>query len=165
MPTGGFALITWLDSHITLCFTFLIPCIPIFLIYNSLILPHVNYCILAWGHTCDRIIKLQKRAIRLINLTSYNAHTEPLLKKLNLLKVTDILQLKALTFYYKYKKNQLPKYFENFFTVVPDTHSYDTRLLCLTPTLTIPDTGTLPVMSNPFAAPPKIVFGITFHSY
>ncbi len=30
------------------------------LIYNSLILSHLNFCILAWGYKCDRIIKLQK---------------------------------------------------------------------------------------------------------
>ena len=31
-------------------------------IYNSLILPHNNYCILAWGHDSNRILKLQKKS-------------------------------------------------------------------------------------------------------
>ena len=34
-------------------------------LYNTLLLPHINYCILSWGYKCDRITKIQKRAIRL----------------------------------------------------------------------------------------------------
>ena len=30
-------------------------------IYNSLIMPHINYCILLWGHANKRIFKLQKK--------------------------------------------------------------------------------------------------------
>ena len=32
-------------------------------IYNTLVLPHINYCILSWGSQIDRIHLLQKRAI------------------------------------------------------------------------------------------------------
>ena len=31
--------------------------------YNSLILPHINYCIMAWGYQSDRIFKLQKEQL------------------------------------------------------------------------------------------------------
>ncbi len=50
------------------------------LIYNSLILSHLNFCILAWGYKCDRIIKLQKKIVRILSLSKYNAHTDPLFK-------------------------------------------------------------------------------------
>ncbi len=33
-----------------------------FLIYNSLILSHLNFGILAWGYQCERITKLQKKS-------------------------------------------------------------------------------------------------------
>ncbi len=33
------------------------------LIYNSLIVSHLNFCILAWGYQCDIVIKLQKKVI------------------------------------------------------------------------------------------------------
>ena len=36
------------------------------LLYNSLILPHLNYCLSAWGFNCMRIFKLQKKAFRII---------------------------------------------------------------------------------------------------
>ncbi len=72
-------------------------------IYNSLILSHVNYCILAWGHRCERITELQKRIVRILSLSKYNAHTEPIFKTLKLPKVIDILNLQELKFYYKYE--------------------------------------------------------------
>ncbi len=31
------------------------------LIYNALVLSHINLCITVWGYQCERIIKLQKR--------------------------------------------------------------------------------------------------------
>ena len=42
-----------------------IPLIVRILLYNTLILPHFNYCITAWGYQCDRIIKLQKKQLGL----------------------------------------------------------------------------------------------------
>ena len=45
------------------------------ILYNSLILPHLNYGIMTWGNKCDRINKLQKKAIRIVSLSKYNAHT------------------------------------------------------------------------------------------
>ena len=59
-------------------------------LYCSLILPHLNYGSLAWGFDANRIFKLQKRALRCITNSKFNAHTEPLFKQLNLLKIDDI---------------------------------------------------------------------------
>ena len=50
------------------------------MLYNSLLLPQLNYCILAWGHNCKRLIKLQKKALRIISISKYNAHTDRLFK-------------------------------------------------------------------------------------
>ena len=66
------------------------------ILYNSLILPHLQYCVLSWGFKSDRIFKLQKRAVRIITCSKYNAHTGPLLKRLNLFKIEDIRKTKAL---------------------------------------------------------------------
>ena len=59
-------------------------------LYCSLILPHLNYGSLAWGFDAKRIFKLQKRALRCITNSKFNAHTVPLFKQLNLLKIDDI---------------------------------------------------------------------------
>ena len=93
------------------------------LLYNSLIVPHINYCIMAWGFQTNRIIKLQKGALRIITLSNYNSHTEPLHKKLSMLKVDDILKLQ-LKFYYKYLHNNLPVYLQNWRIMF----NYDTKL-------------------------------------
>ena len=50
-----------------------------------------------------------------------------ILKTLNLLKIEDIMKTKALKLYYRYKQNELPKYFESMFTESNDNHSHDTR--------------------------------------
>lgn len=48
------------------------------LIYNSLILPHLNFAILVWGGNFKQLQKLQIWAIRTITNSKYNSHTDPL---------------------------------------------------------------------------------------
>ncbi len=83
-------------------------------LYVSLIVPHFNYGLLAWGTNHDKINKLQKRALRTIHRTTPTAHTTPILKRMNQLKLTDIFKCKLLKLYYKLYRNKLPIYFENF---------------------------------------------------
>ncbi len=64
------------------------------LIYKSLIVSHINYGLLIWGFHCDKIAKLQK-AIRIISVSKYNDHTDPIFKQLHLLKVTYTLIARA----------------------------------------------------------------------
>ena len=50
-------------------------------LYNTLILPYFNYCILAWGAIISEgnpLHLLQKKALRLISNSNYIAHTEPI---------------------------------------------------------------------------------------
>ena len=96
-------------------------------IYNALIQPHLNFSILLWGQNIKRITKLQKWAVRAITCSKYNAHTDPIFKKLNILKVKDIYKLTALKFHYKFKNDLLPKSFQGIFTSVLPSHTYDTR--------------------------------------
>ena len=61
---------------------------------NSMILPYLYYCNLAWCGTyktnLQRIVILQKRAVRIVNKSTYDANTGPIFKKLELLKLHDI---------------------------------------------------------------------------
>ena len=83
---------------------FVIPRHILLTIYNSLILQHLNYGITIWGFKAERLVKLQKEAVRWITLSRYNEHSEPLLKQLKLLKLEDIRFLQTLKFYYKLNK-------------------------------------------------------------
>ena len=97
-------------------------------IYTYLILCQLNYGILAWGPNNNRVDKLQKRAVRIISCSKFNAHSEPLLNKLNLLKVEDILKLQQLKFYHKLINKQLPGYFTCFpITPATEIHQHSTR--------------------------------------
>ena len=74
-----------------------------------------------------RVELLQKRAVRFITNSKYNAHTEPLFKQLNLLKVKDIFELTALKSFYKLKKNYLPVYITGMFQDFYGEHDHNTR--------------------------------------
>ena len=83
------------------------------ILYNSLMLPHINYCLMLWSYLCNRITTLQKKAIRIISVTKYNSHTDPLFKSLSVLKVEDLLKIQILRDYYKFMHKQLPAYLQN----------------------------------------------------
>ena len=85
-------------------------------IYNALILPHINYCLLSWGSASavKTIFTIQKRAIRAISSAGYNAHTEPLFKFFNVLKVEDIYNYRLLVLYYNLKHKNVPYHIASF---------------------------------------------------
>ena len=84
------------------------------MIYNSLILLHMNYSLLAWGANCHSIQLLQKTAVRVINFKSPLAHTEPILKGMDQLKLPDMYTCHLIKLYYKLYRNKLPAYSEKF---------------------------------------------------
>ena len=57
------------------------------LIYDSLIISHLQFGITCWGFEWNKMFKLQKRALRIMTNSKYNAHTEPLFKELDMLKM------------------------------------------------------------------------------
>ena len=70
--------------------------------------------LLAWGANCHSIELLQKKAVRVINFKSLLAHTEPILKGMDQLKLPDMYTCHPIKLYYKLYRNKLPAYFEKF---------------------------------------------------
>ena len=70
---------------------YVLPLATKIMLYNTLILPHINYCIMAWGYKGPRLLTIQKKAVRIITLSGYS--TEPFFKQLNMLKLADQLRL------------------------------------------------------------------------
>ena len=104
-----------------------IPQTTLLAIYNSFILPYLDYCLLAWGHDSKRIDKLQRRALSNNRQKSFFSHTDPIFKKLNVLKIYDLHYVKQLKFYFKYTNNCLLVYFQNFtFQTGLKIHNYNT---------------------------------------
>ena len=83
-------------------------------LYKSLFVPHIIYGSLLWGHAGGALDKIQKKAVRTITYSNYIAHSEPLLKELNLLKVKDLFELKILKFLFKLYHNNLPPHFNSY---------------------------------------------------
>ena len=51
-----------------------------------------------------RLEKLQKRFVRIVSSSKYNAHSEPLSKALDILKIEHLFLQSCLEFVYKLKK-------------------------------------------------------------
>ena len=88
-------------------------------IYNSLFRSFIEYGICAWGrsncNSINRLITLQKRAVRCIVNAKYNSHTDPIFAKLGILKFKDLLDLNQICFVHKFISNKLPPSFDYFF--------------------------------------------------
>ena len=91
----------------------IVPSEIILTIDNGLIKPHILYGLKCWGFNQERILKLQKKAMRIICSSGYLSHSEPLFKKLNVLKIDDMFKLQLLTFCFDLINNNLPAYFIN----------------------------------------------------
>ena len=91
------------------------------LLYNSLILPYLNYCCLIWGSNynsqIERLVILQKRAVRLIEHVYPPHSSEPIFRKYNILKLTDLAKSQMLLVMHKFIIKQLPTSFENIYEV------------------------------------------------
>ena len=101
------------------------------MLYSSLILPYLNYGILAWGNTyssyLERILLLQKKALRIICRESWRCHTNDLFYQNNILKIKDLYCLNLGQFMYKLINNSLPFAFDSMFIQNKTVHSYPTR--------------------------------------
>ena len=78
---------------------------------NTLVLLDFNYCIISWGSVVKSnhyLYLLQKKDLRIITHGNYIAHTEPMCKQHELIKMTDMFLLAIWKFYYKLINNQLP---------------------------------------------------------
>ena len=70
---------------------------------------------------------LQKKAIRIINRSKYDDHTNPLFKASSILKLEDLIYFHNALFMYDYYNNNLPNVFNTFFTKPSAIHGYNTR--------------------------------------
>ena len=100
-------------------------------IYNTLILPHLSYATIIWGNCpktlINRLVVLQKKALRAITNSSYRAHTASIYKNLRILNVKSLYVMQLAQFMYQFKKEQLPCIFHEMFKVNAQVHTHNTR--------------------------------------
>ena len=85
-------------------------------LYNSLIFPHFSYGLETWG-TCNkkflkRIITIQKKAVRSISKSHWLSHTEPRMRKYNILNITDQHHLQCMSLTYDMLKGSNPDIYD-----------------------------------------------------
>ena len=101
------------------------------LLYCSLVLPYLQYCVLIWYATykakTSKLAKLQKKVIRIIDNADRSAHTSPVLKKLNVLYLEDLAYLDTAVMMYKITNNMAPINLKNIINKSANLHKHNTR--------------------------------------
>ena len=100
-------------------------------LYYSLIYPHLIYGNIVWGNNyktrLDRVIKMQKKVVRIITFSSYTESSKPLFQKLQILNVDQINSHQTILFMFDLFNNKLPYKFNDVYVLNSQLHSYGTR--------------------------------------
>ena len=95
---------------------------------------HLTYCTILWGcakqSILDSLLKLQKRAVRIITLSKYRAHSDPLFFQIGILKIYEIYKLHVAAFIRTAKLGNISlnlKVFYMQFKFLEIRKNYDTR--------------------------------------
>ena len=100
-------------------------------LYNSLILPYLSYGIVAWGRTgktnINRLLLLQKRALRLIHFAQRQEHAIPLFVKSKLLPIQMLYFKNTACLMHDISCKTAPVLIQNLFIETRNVHKYNTR--------------------------------------
>jgi hypothetical protein len=101
------------------------------LLYMSLIHPYLIYGLLLWGTTFKTHMRqldiLQKKAVRIITKSPYNAHTAELFTGERILKLKDLVTFEQIKFMYVLSRSEQPPAINALFTFNNTVHSHNTR--------------------------------------
>jgi hypothetical protein len=101
------------------------------LLYYSLVHSHLNYGTILWGaayrYRLHKLEIIQKRCIRNVCNASYNAHSDPLFKRLAIPKLIDVNKIQLCKFMFCYIHEQLPTPLLTIFATNVEIHNYKTR--------------------------------------
>ena len=103
------------------------------LLYNTMALPHLQYCLVNWGNFKedrnlkyrDRILRLQKCFLRIIFGTHRLSHADPLFARARTLKIDDLFKQSIRCFSFKQTNNMLPVRMASLANKID--HSHNTR--------------------------------------
>ena len=86
-------------------------------LYDTLVHSKLNYAIVAWGNaiSVNKLFLMQKRAVRIIHKKKYRAHTDPLFRQSNILKLQDLYETQVALFMHDNIHNKLPNSFDVLF--------------------------------------------------
>jgi len=86
-------------------------------LYYSLFHCHLIFCLPIWSTTSKKnlstLFKLQKSAVRIVNHSRYNEHSEPIFNSLKILPLESITLYSNLQIMFRFKNNLLPQSFSD----------------------------------------------------
>ena len=105
------------------------------MLYNALILPHLQYCLIVWGDfhegknkkVGEDLLKYQKRIIGMIEGAQGRFHADPGFSKLGILKIEDLYKQQLRVHAWQFFKDLLPKNQAAMLQKTGDAHKYQTR--------------------------------------
>ena len=104
-------------------------------LYNALVQPHLQYCLLVWGDfeegrnkvLGESLFRHQKRFLGLIAGIKGSYHSDPMFSKFGKLKINDLYKQQVRVHAWKFLNNKLPKNQISLLCKVRDAHSHNTR--------------------------------------
>ena len=94
-------------------------------IYFAIFDSYLSYCCLVWAQNrsaIQRILILQKKAVRITNFQPRNSHTSPLFKQNFILKIQDKICLENVLFVSKSLNNLTPSVISTWYSFSSDQH-------------------------------------------
>ena len=89
-------------------------------------MPYLNYCCLIWGNSSqtllNKLLILQKKAVRIIDNQHRIAHSNPIFIKLQLLKLSDIAKQQSILVMHSVITREAPTLIRSLFNLSPPNH-------------------------------------------
>jgi len=89
-------------------------------LYYALFHSHLSYCTTIFGSanqtSIQKLVKIQKKAIRTISNVPYRAHTAPIFKKLQILPIDKLITYSKLKFMHNFIFNRIPQSFQGMWS-------------------------------------------------
>ena len=104
-------------------------------LYNGLVLPHLQYCLIVWGDfegarnltIRAAMLRYQKKFAGMASGKSGRFHADPLFAKLGMLKIDDLYRQQLRVHAWQYWNKRLPEGQTGMFQRVSEVHGYSTR--------------------------------------
>jgi len=101
-------------------------------IYFAIFDSHLSYGSIIWAQDSNnqnvtRIMRLQKKAVRIMNFAHYLDHTDPIFNQLGILKFTDKVEVQNMLLVSDSLNSKLPTILNNMYKFVESAHYYKTR--------------------------------------
>ena len=109
---------------------YFLPQYTLVTLYNAIVMSHLMYCNIAWGHTfrthVHKLQVLQKKVFRYITNSEYSSPSTPFLLQLHILPFDELVSLNCLIFMFKCQSLQ-HTFLTNVFVENSSIHHYHTR--------------------------------------